>query len=521
MTDAVTTEPSTGAAVDPGWRRLSRRMLLVHPVQEIPRALPALIGVIIAGANSGHAWWGLASLVIVMAAGLLRWFTTTYRITPDNVQVRKGLVRRQELSVPRDRVRTVDVTANFMHRIVGLTRVEVGTGRTDRKNDAIKLDGLTSAEAARLRVELLHLRPDVVASRAGTHEEPAADAAVEGAQPKPEETELARLKPGWIKYGPFTLSGFVTIGVIGGVVSRAINEAHIDPSKVGPLRAIATHLRDVPIGVLVLYAVAACLLFVAIASLFGYVLAFWGFRLTRHAHGTLHVSRGLLTSRQISIEERRLRGVELSEPLLLRAVGGARCIAIATGLRVGRGAERGGSLLLPPAPRAEAVRVGGAVLRDETPIGAPLAGHGRRALRRRFTRALMGAVILVAIVAVVRWLIDGPAWMFQASLVLIPIALLLAADRARSLGHALSGAWLVTRQGSLVRRRYVLASEGIIGWNVTRSFFQRRAGLATLTATTAAGRQRYDVLDVPVDEAVRLADSSVPGLLTPFLVGRP
>ena len=131
----------------------------------------------------------------------------------------------------------------------------------------------------------------------------------------------------------------------------------------------------------------------------------------------------------------------------------------------------------------------------------------------------MGAVVLVAIVSLGRWLIDGPAWMFQASLVLIPIALLLAADRARSLGHALSGHWLVTRQGSLVRRRYVLANEGIIGWNVTRSFFQRRAGLATLPATTAAGRQRYDVLDVPVEEGVQLADAAVPGLLTPFLVG--
>src|SRR4051812_1564223 len=108
-------------------------MLLVHPIQEIPRALPALISVIVAGSASGHAWWGLASLVIVMAAGVLRWFTTTYRITPHHVQVKRGLLRRRTLSVPRDRVRTVDVEARAMHRIVGLTRVVVGTGQTDSK----------------------------------------------------------------------------------------------------------------------------------------------------------------------------------------------------------------------------------------------------------------------------------------------------------------------------------------------------------------------------------------------------
>jgi putative membrane protein len=65
----------------------------------------------------------------------------------------------------------------------------------------------------------------------------------------------------------------------------------------------------------------------------------------------------------------------------------------------------------------------------------------------------------------------------------------------------------------------MLACDGIIGWNLRQSFFQRRAGLATLVATTAAGRQRYAVLDVPLDEAVRLADRALPDLLAPLLTG--
>ena len=68
-----------------------------------------------------------------------------------------------------------------------------------------------------------------------------------------------------------------------------------------------------------------------------------------------------------------------------------------------------------------------------------------------------------------------------------------------------------------MRRRSVLAAEGIIGWNVERSFFQRRAGLATLTATTAAGDQHYDVQDVELGEALRVAEALVPGLAEPFL----
>jgi putative membrane protein len=66
----------------------------------------------------------------------------------------------------------------------------------------------------------------------------------------------------------------------------------------------------------------------------------------------------------------------------------------------------------------------------------------------------------------------------------------------------------------------MLTREGIIGITLERSFFQRRAGLTTLTATTAAGRQAYAVPDVPDAEALAVCDAAMPGLLDPFRAGR-
>jgi putative membrane protein len=111
----------------------------------------------------------------------------------------------------------------------------------------------------------------------------------------------------------------------------------------------------------------------------------------------------------------------------------------------------------------------------------------------------------------------APVWAAVLWLLALPAAAALAADRARSLGHAVTPTALVARTGSLVRRRAMLSREGIIGVNVSRSFFQRRAGLVTLTATTAAGAQHYAVLDVAPAEALRVAEAAVPGLLAPFL----
>jgi putative membrane protein len=430
-----------------------------------------------------------------------------------------------------------------MHRLLGLSRVTIGTGQSDRK-DGVRLDGLTAAEATRLRSELLHRAAPAARSSApavpaqataGTPAVPGAPVSggpasglpVPGAPvtgvpalgviPEPGETVLASLRPGWVRYGPFTLSGLVTIGIVFGFLYRLVSEAHLHPGRFGPLRAIVHQLERVPLGVAVGEVVVAAIVLVAIASTFGYVVAFWAFRLTRQDTGTLRVSRGLFTTRATTLEERRLRGAELSEPLLLRAVRGARCIAIATGLRVGRGAERGGSLLLPPAPVQEARRVAAEVLGDTEPMSVALRAHSGRARRRRYVRALTLAAIVPAGLALLWGWAGWPAWTPLVGLLTLPAGVLLAADRYRSLGHTVTAGHLVVRQGSVVRRRCALARDGIIGWHLHQSFFQRRAGLVTVIATTAAGRQRYALPDVDLDASASLVDEATPDLLTPFL----
>ena len=80
------------AAEESGWRRLSQRMLLIHPIQELPRAFPALIGVVAAGSGSGGhaALWGIIGVVIPVGLGITRWFTTSFRVTHDRVEVRRA-----------------------------------------------------------------------------------------------------------------------------------------------------------------------------------------------------------------------------------------------------------------------------------------------------------------------------------------------------------------------------------------------------------------------------------------------
>ena len=56
------------------------------------------------------------------------------------------------------------------------------------------------------------------------------------------------------------------------------------------------------------------------------------------------------------------------------------------------------------------------------------------------------------------------------------------------------------RSGWLVREQAVLQRRAVVGWQVQQSFFQGRAGLATVVACVGAGRGGYAALDMAADE---------------------
>jgi putative membrane protein len=506
----------TASDQDVPWRRLSPRMLLVQPVHELGRYIPALIGLFVAGRSigDGQGWMGPLGVVGVITLSVMRWATTRYRITPEQVQLRTGLLQRKTVATPADRVRSVDVTASALHRLLGLAKVDIGTGSHDREGGLL-LDSLSAVQAAALRAELLH--HSAVASPDPPGAAPFGVATTErtvasGSQ----DTELARLDLRWVRFAPFTLSGVLAGAAILGIGWNLLNQLDVTPGDVGPIRGGLDYVERTAIWLDVMEGMVALGVIVTALSIGGYVLSYWGFRLTRHAHGSLQVTRGLLTTRATSIEERRLRGVELAEPLLLRSVHASRLRGITTGLTSKGHADGGSALLLPPAPLAVARDVAAQILRDPSPVEVTLTAHGPIARQRRFVRALLPtfALIIAAGVAISS---GGSPWIALAAIMTVPVAAGLAMDRYRSLGHAIAGRFLVTRAGSLGRRLDVLECDGIIGWNLRQTFFQRRGGVATLTATTAAGRQGYAVTDLPLSMALSLGDRALPGLLGDFL----
>jgi putative membrane protein len=500
--------PTEGSELrrDASWRRLDARMLLVHPVTEVVRFLPLVIGIFVLGSGGNDDGpWHYLGVVIPIAIGVLRFASTRFRITRGQIELRRGLLGRSVLTAPLDRVRTVELTASPIHRVLGLEKVEIGTGSASRNGDSrLVLDSLGAAEARRLRAELLNRVPEAPAATV-----------VEGVGPQPApaaEFVIMRLDPSWIRYAPLTTSGIVIALATLGAGSQLVDNL---VERVATSSDVDDQFRSLPLVVAVPAALVAFLVIVSVLAVAGYLLANWGFTLSRDASGrSFHVRRGLLTTRQTSIDVDRLRGLEIHEPLGLRLGGGARLNAIVTGLDR-RSAES--TAMVPAAPRSVVVGVGEHVLGEPGPLHAELVPHGPQAFRRRLVRAIVPLGLVPVVLGGFALFGDLPVW---AALVAVPlpvIGLALGLDRYARLGHALTPAYVVVRWGSIRGRRDALQRTGIIGWNIRQSFFQRRAGLVSLTATTAAGQQSYEILDIPEAMAVTLAHAAVPGLLSEFV----
>ncbi|WP_308295890.1 PH domain-containing protein [Streptomyces sp. ISL-96] len=493
-----------------GWLRLAPRTVLVAALVMAGIAAGAGVPAFIGLAGGRPVWqalaWVLSGAVLLIAGGsaldYVRWRRTRYRIGAERAELHTGLLLVKRRSLARERIRSVDLTANVLLRVLGLVKVRIGTGEnTGGGESTLELDPVTREEGERLRSELLNR---------GTPT----------AEPGPHrEGELAVLDPAWIRYAPVSFVAPALGGAAGGGLMQVSEWFGAQGELIGWVR---DRFQDTPVVWTIAVLVAGACAAGVVGALGLWVEMWWNYRLEREPGGTLRVRRGLFTTRSISIEERRLRGVELVEPLGVRTLGAARVDAVATGLATDEESSHADhKTLLPAAPRATAEDVAAYVLREAvSPTSAARLTRHPPAARTRRLRWAVGAVLVPVLVLVVLGVLVSDVLLYVAgvcAVVLLPVAVLLALDAYRGLGHALSGDYLVARSGTVRRTTVALQRGGVIGWTVKQSYFQRRAGLLTLTATTAAGAGAYSVYDAQESEALVFGDAAVQGLLAPFL----
>lgn len=427
----------------------------------------------------------LAAVFVGLPLAVLAWWRFTYRVAGGRLEVHSGVVSRKTRVVPLERVRGVDLTAPFLHRLLGLVKVEIEAASGGRAKAEISLAAVSRAEGESLRERLL--------GGAGAAETAGGPPALYRAPPR-------LLALGGLTSGRYLLAPAAVVGVVfnladdlpGGLVERAADAA-------------ADRAPSHPVGIAAV--VAAGVALVLLFAVAGSLLVDWGFTL-RAEGDRLTAERGLLTRRTVSIDRDRIRGLDVRDTLLRRPFGVAAVSAVAGGVR-----GAGGRTTLAPVVAADDAF---SLLRSVDPAAPdprlPLALHPMAARTRRLVRALPPPVLVTAAALVLGWW-----WVAVVGLGLTVAAVPLALDRYRQLGHRFDGRRLAVRGGSLLRRWTELDPVGIVSFELRSSPTQRRAGLATAVLHLGEGAGSRRALDAGEEQARTLLAQLQPRLFAPLL----
>ena len=149
MSDALALAPASGGA-----RRTELLGILPGAAKALAQAVFAMIATAIwADELRQHplAMVGVAVLVIgtALAASVLRWWRTEYRVGADDIRLETGILSREARSIPYERIQDVSIAEPLLARILGLVSVTFETGAGGK--DEIQLAYVSRAEGQRLR----------------------------------------------------------------------------------------------------------------------------------------------------------------------------------------------------------------------------------------------------------------------------------------------------------------------------------------------------------------------------------
>jgi putative membrane protein len=437
---------------------------------------------------------GLLVVVGVIGLGvrLLAWQRFTFSFDGEVLRVEEGVLSRNQRALDVARIQQVEVDRSWLDRLLGLATLRVETA------------GSSSEVEVELRVIP---EPDAVALRRAVRESKAraAGLSVEAAEAEAQQAgeqgrELLHVPAGHVVLAavtgvrllvlPAVLAGALQfVGQNTGETIDGALDLLTDVGVLGPngLRAPTPATIAVVVG-LVFVASAVT------ATVVG-LLRDANFRVTLVGED-LHVSRGLLSTRDSVLPLRRIQLVDLQRNWLRRLLGYAA-------VRVHSAGGSGDADRRVTVPLLADDRIDG-FLREVLPgvPGVPeLLRHPRPALRRAVFRWVRPPLVVLGLVwAVAAWTpVDPPQALRVAVVVWVVLAPLFGVIEYRQLAHGLTDRVVVSRRGALSIATSIAPVVKVQAASSRANLFQRRLGLVTVTAHVAGPGGDVEILDAHAD----------------------
>lgn len=480
----------------------------LHPIWIVYSAINSLralifpLVIMLFSGGNAFQWFGIGTglLITVAIVGYraLMWNRFTYEISARGIHVRSGVISRQERFLPSERIQTIDLNEDVLHRLLQIVAIKVESAAGSVAGADIVLEAVSRADAARIRHDLLSLKATGISAN----------------DVSPAVQETTREEEGEL-LGTIPMRRLVVAGATSGRVGPALGLIFAGlqfSDELLPLRFWDQIIDKTPdptveiIGALLLIGALLAWSF-AIISTF---LTYGNFEL-RRIDNRLQATYGLLERRRVSIPITRIQAISVTEGILRQPFGLATIRAESAGY--GKESAESG-ILMPLLPLAEV----NAFLQRACPEFAidpttiPLNGPPVRARLRYLTAPIWGALVLI-VIAILLGIVVGPLstnWAV-AAIPVIGIAGIMGWMNYRDSGWYIGPSGLLVIRGrSIDRNTTITRGRRIQQCTLTENPFQRRAGLASFHAAVASGGAggRISVAHLDKVDAVSLLHAS-------------
>ena len=473
----------------------------LHPSTRWIPVVEAVIGAIAPGFFIGFfvGHWNVVLFVICFVAlpvalfHTLRFLTVGYALTESSLLVESGTIVRRERRIPIGRIQDLEIRQGFMHRFLGLARVEMTTAGSDALEVSLNVIRKVEAESLKRTIAASH---DILFEPSQRLESIPQDAGEDASclvQLSDRELVVGGLTSNLVASVVALIGAFLYFNFFFGLGTAWMNDVDQKAGKhlpAKPLAEIADRLQpQLPEegwwGAIVQFAFADTLTKSVLLALTGlifsvgsYVIRYHGFRLTRRGY-VLEKSHGLLTHLKSSFAQNRIQALKIEEGLLRRLFQLAAVRVDSAGDRNEVGEQKKRDVLVPVIKSDEARKLASQTipgLMDQEPDFRMVS---RRAILRGSKKGWL--LVLLAMLQTAT-MFD---WVCLIWIPAFPLVYLLNYKWYLNTGYFLDEDYLISRKGWLNRATLYLPIRNIQNVSLIRSFFDRRAGLATLSVDTA------------------------------------
>ncbi len=429
----------------------------------------------------------LVIAAVFLAVATLRWWRYTFMVRDGELRVDKGVLSRDTLTVPLDRVQSVSIEQKFLHRLVKLVQVSLDTAGTSNAEftfDAVERD--VALELQRVAADFRGVQPESTPPFDGggvlTDELPPPPAFEERTILKHSPERLVRLG---LSRVPF--SGLAFLAPVFAFGDEIVDRIPVD---------FDTNVDDLQIGLWLLWfvplAILAIAIFGLILNLIGTFLRDWDLRVIQTESG-LRREAGLLSTTSVASNVSRVQSVETRQGLLQRLFG----LQHLTLHNIGEG-----DFLVPGCTADEVARIREVGLQES----AGVEHIDRRTSTAEVFKNTRNAGVFFASLAFALFFVVG-LWVL---LLVIPFIIVwLGSRRSVRLRR-----WGIDRDTVAIRNELLewRTHEALIhkanGVAIHQSYFERSRGLATVQVRLAGGilSGSISIGMIPYEEAAAVRD---------------